>query len=524
MLGPLEVMSGGRVVPLGGIKQRATLGYLLLQANRVVPTSQLLGALWQAENTPATARKILQNAVWGLRGILADSAADAEQPAELLTRTPGYLIRVDPDRVDLHVFRRQVREGRDRLAAGAPEDAVRLLSGALRLWRGPVLADLVESGTHWPELTAVQNTRLAVLEDYFEAKLRCGQHHGVLDELESTVESEPLRERSTGQLMLALYRCGRQADALRVYHRIRNTLVEELGLEPGHELRRLQQAVLTHDPALDLSAGGGAVTLTAPAPSPVPVPVPAGPGGAAGLSGPREERRRALAVVDQRRRAHAPLDGRQPAAAATVRVPGPRLFQPSGQLVTERQNLSVLLVQLRLGPHDHGASMASTDEMLERAGSVARGLIERHGGEAVSSIGTVSLGLFRPAPGEHPAARALRAAGALRARLGGGPGDGRGRPAPWQGLTLHASVATGQALVRFRPGEAAPLSVNGALLDLCQRVLALTPPGQIHVCAATSAATSGMAEYRASEGPQPSWRVLGILPDGAAATAGVRAV
>lgn len=254
MLGPLEVLSGEQSLPLGGVKQRAALGYLLLQANQVVPTSQLLSALWSTDNAPATARKILQNAVWGLRGMLSEHGPAAGAAGELVTRAPGYMIRVDPDRVDLHLFRRRVSEGRARLSAGAQHEAVRLLGEALDLWRGPVLADLVETGTMWPELTAVQNSRLDVLEDYLEAKLRCGEHYAVLGELETTVEAEPLRERSSGLLMLALYRCGRQVDALSVYNRIRATLVEDLGLEPGHELRRLQQAILAQDQTLDLAS------------------------------------------------------------------------------------------------------------------------------------------------------------------------------------------------------------------------------------------------------------------------------
>lgn len=269
MLGPLEVMSADQPVPLGGTKPRATLGYLLLQANQVVPTSQLLAALWSTDNAPVTARKILQNAVWGLRGMLnqCDPGFDGA-PAELVTRAPGYMIRVDPDHVDLHLFRRRVRQGRALLSGGSPHEAANRFCEALELWRGPVLSDLVETGTMWPELTAVQNTRLDVLEDYFEAKLRCGQHYAVLGELETTVEAEPLRERASGQLMLALYRCGRQADALGVYNRIRVTLVEDLGLEPGHELRRLQQAILAHDPTLNLAPA--AVVLGGSAPVGVP--------------------------------------------------------------------------------------------------------------------------------------------------------------------------------------------------------------------------------------------------------------
>ncbi|WP_229357773.1 AfsR/SARP family transcriptional regulator, partial [Streptomyces sp. UNOB3_S3] len=239
---------------LGGIKQRATLGFLLLQANRVVATSQLLRALWPVDEAPTSARKILQNAVWGLRGVLsADPAAPggASAPA-LLTQAPGYVLRVDPDDVDLHRFQRQVEAGRAKFSAGAPEDAATLLRQALTLWQGPALADLVETGIAWPELAAVEKARLDAMEDYFEAELACGRHQAVLGELETMVATESLRERSCGQLMLALYRCGRQADALAVYDKVRTTLVEDLGLEPGRSLRDLQHAILTHDASLSL--------------------------------------------------------------------------------------------------------------------------------------------------------------------------------------------------------------------------------------------------------------------------------
>ncbi|UQX05333.1 AfsR/SARP family transcriptional regulator [Streptomyces sp. RerS4] len=528
-------MSADQPVPLGGTKPRATLGYLLLQANQVVPTSQLLTALWSADNAPVTARKILQNAVWGLRGMLNQCAPGDGAPAELVTRAPGYMIRVDPDHVDLHLFRQRVRQGRARLAAGAPHEAANLFCEALELWRGPVLSDLVETGTMWPELTAVQNTRLDVLEDYFEAKLRCGQHYAVLGELETTVEAEPLRERSSGQLMLALYRCGRQADALSVYNRIRATLVEDLGLEPGHELRRLQQAILAHDPALNLAPAavilGGPAPVGVPggqvrrredaaaargathAPTPLPEHPAATPAGAdagcpldraldhaADLYGaerpaqhpveryedPREERpeerRRMLAAVPTHPRGLLPADRPvQPRGAPVRRQP-----VAARPVVTERQRISVLLVQTRITPDLAGAAPDFLDEMFESVNAVARRRIERFGGDAVTSIGAVSLGLFRAGGEEGTAVRAVRAAAAIRDRLTDPTTDTGLTPTPWQGLTLHAAVATGNALVRFRPDDptAAP-SVNGALLDTCQCLLELAPAGEIQLCDAT---------------------------------------
>ncbi|WP_225320727.1 BTAD domain-containing putative transcriptional regulator [Streptomyces luteolifulvus] len=198
-----------------------------------------------------TARKILQNSIWSLRRKLVTDA-DADAPVALRTQPPGYSLDVSLDRIDLHLFHRWVKEGRSRLEAGEPDAAAALLNDALELWRGPALADLTEVGVLWPELTTLQNLRLDVLEDLFEAQLACGRHYAVLGELESLVESEPLRERACGQLMRALYRCGRQSDALGVFSRLRTLLVEELGLEPSRMLHQLQQAILTHDPSLHL--------------------------------------------------------------------------------------------------------------------------------------------------------------------------------------------------------------------------------------------------------------------------------
>ncbi|GAT64411.1 SARP family transcriptional regulator [Planomonospora sphaerica] len=270
MLGPLEVRNGERAAALGGARQKSALALLLLHANRTVATSRLLDALWPAGQAPPSARKILQNAVSGLRGALAGDGR-AAGGAVLVTRPPGYMLMVDPEQVDLHVFERLVAQGRARLARGEYAQAAAALREALDLWRGPALADLAETGVSWPELAAVENARLDATEDYFEAALACGRHHEVVRELEAAVRSEPLRERSCGHLMLALYRCGRQADALETYERTRTALVEDLGVDPGHELRALQRAILNHDPALRPAAAAG-----------LPAPVEAA--GAAGAS------------------------------------------------------------------------------------------------------------------------------------------------------------------------------------------------------------------------------------------------
>ncbi|GIE91812.1 AfsR/SARP family transcriptional regulator [Actinoplanes regularis] len=266
MLGPLEVQDGDQVIPLGGTKQRAALGLFLLCANKVVATSKLLDALWPNDDAPASARKILQNAVCGLRNALARNDRTAGE-AMLITQPPGYLLVVDPEEVDLFVFYRLVKDGRADLSQGRPERAVATLRQALDMWRGPVLGDLVEIGIAWPELATVENARLDVMEDYFEAAMACGRQDEILRELETMVESQPLRERACRQLMLALYRNGRHVEALDVYARMRTALVDELGLDPGRDLRLLQQAILNHDPVL----AGAPVVPEAPPPARPPI-------------------------------------------------------------------------------------------------------------------------------------------------------------------------------------------------------------------------------------------------------------
>ncbi|MDG4861666.1 AfsR/SARP family transcriptional regulator [Streptomyces sp. T-3] len=247
----MEVITGDRPVPLGGIRQRSVLGLLLLQPNRVVSTSNLMSAMWPDE-PPASARKVVQNSIWSLRRLLSSGEGAREQRVALLTKVPGYKLCLDTDLVDLHRFQRLVEQGRADLATGDPERASLRLRQALDLWQGPVLADLGESGINSAELAAVQSYELAALEDYFEAELACGRHFSVLPELEPTARTHIHRERLCGQLMLALYRCGRQADALAVYRATRMALREGYGLEPGHELRRLEVAILNQNPALSL--------------------------------------------------------------------------------------------------------------------------------------------------------------------------------------------------------------------------------------------------------------------------------
>ncbi|GAB1511633.1 AfsR/SARP family transcriptional regulator [Actinophytocola sp. KF-1] len=250
VLGSIEVTGDDRrPLELGGVKQRAILGYLLLHANKVVPTSRLLRAMWDGA-PPPTARKMIQNAVSGIRRVLAG------RPGDLRTHPPGYQLCVDTDDVDLYRFRALAHDGRQAITDGDPERGAELLRAALALWRGPALADLVEAGYRWSEVAAVEDERLSTLEDRLDAELVCGRHREITPELEVLTATEPLRERLCQQFMLALYRSGRQADALRVYRRTRAALIDSVGLEPGRELQELQRRILEHDATIQLTVTG----------------------------------------------------------------------------------------------------------------------------------------------------------------------------------------------------------------------------------------------------------------------------
>src|SRR5919109_222578 len=245
ILGPLEAEQDGRLVPLGGRKQRALLALLLLHADAVVPRDRLIDEIW-GDEPPETARTVLQVYISQLRKALGGERIE--------TRAPGYRVRTEPDALDLERFERLVAEGRDALAGGDAERSAEALREALALWRGTPLAELGEVPFAQRECLRLEELRLTALEERVEADLQVGRHARLVPELETLVREHPLRERPRGQLMLALYRCGRQADALEVYRSGRRLLDEELGLEPDAELQRLERAILNHDPWLESPA------------------------------------------------------------------------------------------------------------------------------------------------------------------------------------------------------------------------------------------------------------------------------
>jgi DNA-binding SARP family transcriptional activator len=260
VLGPLEVRDNGEALALGGPKQRSLLAILLVNLNEVVSSDRLIDELWGAE-APETAANALQVHVSQIRKVLEPERKSGESPRVLVTRSPGYLIQVEAEQLDLGRFHHLAAEGRDALAAGDPETAARALREALELWRGPPLAEFAYADFAQREISRLEELRLGVLEDRIQADLECGRHAEVIGQLEAFAAEEPLRERPRAQLMLALYRSGRQAEALDAYRDARRALVDELGIEPSRELRGLEAAILEQDPALDLPP-------TAPEPPP----------------------------------------------------------------------------------------------------------------------------------------------------------------------------------------------------------------------------------------------------------------
>lgn len=244
ILGPLEVFDDGRPVRLGGPKQRAVLAILLLSANRVVSVERLADDLY-AGAPPVTAVTQVQRQVSDLRKALGASVIE--------TRSPGYMIHVEPERLDLDRFERWTREAAQALDRSDPEAAAGLLGEALGIWRGAPLADVAYEPFAQTAIGRLEELRLAALEQRFEAELALGRHGSVLAELEVLVWDNPLRERPRALLMLALYRAGRQAEALEVYRTTREALAGELGIEPSRPLAELQRAILAQDPSLDLS-------------------------------------------------------------------------------------------------------------------------------------------------------------------------------------------------------------------------------------------------------------------------------
>jgi DNA-binding SARP family transcriptional activator len=246
LLGPLTVIVDGEPVPIGGAKPRAFVSMLALHANRVVSVDSLIGAVW-GDPAPGRAEHTLQQHVSSVRKLLAPEPSVAV--SILATKAPGYALHLDT--LDIDEFERESAVGAAAAEDGQWPDAVASFRDALAHWRGTALADA--RGTAVLDAAAVRldEQRLSVIEMQIDARLECGESREVVPELEQMVVDHPLRERLHGQLMVALYRSGRQADALAAYRSARETLIDELGIEPGAALRDLEQAILEQRPDLD---------------------------------------------------------------------------------------------------------------------------------------------------------------------------------------------------------------------------------------------------------------------------------
>jgi DNA-binding SARP family transcriptional activator/streptogramin lyase len=261
ILGPFEVRdSEGTAIQLPGGRERSLLALLLIHRGGVVSSDRIVEALW-GERAPETATKAVQGYVSHLRRVLEPG----DTGAVLVTRPPGYVLQTNDETVDAVRFERFAADGRRALEDGSPAEAARLLDQALALWRGPALGEFAFEDFARDEIGRLDDLRLSATEDWVESLLRLGRHGELVGKLDALVAANPLRERLRGQAMLALYRSGRQSDALQVYRDGRRLLADELGLEPGPELQRLERAILAQDPALEAPA------TTTPVARPEPV-------------------------------------------------------------------------------------------------------------------------------------------------------------------------------------------------------------------------------------------------------------
>jgi DNA-binding SARP family transcriptional activator len=461
VLGPLEAIGDdGRPVRLGGQRERALLALLLTRPNQVVSVDAIVDGLWGGA-PPRSAEKTLQSHVVRLRRTLEPARPRGAPGEVLVTREPGYLLRVAPGALDAARFEELVRQGRGPLAAGDAQAGAATLRRALALWRGPAFQEFAHTSFAWAEAERLAELRLGAIEDRVHAELAVGRDRELVPELEGLVGAQPLRERLWAALLLGLYRAGRQADALRAYQRARSMLVEELGIEPGAELRRLQAAILAQDPALDL--------------------VPAGPQVQPGreLPGP-------LALVDP------PCLGRAKELA---------FLQDAWKQLARERGGTVFLA----GP----AGIGKTRLAAEFARQV-------HGQGALVGYGGCAL---PPAPPLQPLAQVLSGLGASLADIGGA-GDGSAAELGVALAGLLQDRAAGRALLVVDELHLA----DRAVLEALQHLRGADPAGPLVVLGLyrDEVAAPALGALLESVDPGGAWR-LRLGPLGAEAVVGIAA-
>ncbi|MGO9975863.1 MAG: BTAD domain-containing putative transcriptional regulator [Solirubrobacteraceae bacterium] len=438
---------------LGGVRQRALLAVLILHANEVRSTDLLIDQLW-GEHPPTTAIHTIQVFVSRLRRALG---AGGER---LVTRSPGYLLRVGLDEVDAGRCERLYGQARSALGAGNPGAAAEFLRDGLGLWRGAPLADFTYEPFAQSPIARLEELRISCREELIEAELALGHHTDVILDLEALVREQPFRERPRGQLMLALYRCGRHADALEAFQVARRTMIDELAIEPSLTLRELEQAILRQDPSLVLPT--------------------------------------ARVVVADPLEAE-PVD----AFAATTHLPVTDLAAPrEASVATSRKTATVLVVKLT-------ATARSDPEVGRRLLGSARSEVERivsyHGGTFVPGVGGQAVGLFGlPLTKEDDAFRALRAASECRAIV-----DSLGDPAA-ASLQIGVGIDTGEVVAN------APNDVFGEPLESATAFSLDARNGEVLLGDTTRRMVSDTIRIEPALG-LATWRLVSLIADAPAA-------
>jgi DNA-binding SARP family transcriptional activator/predicted ATPase/class 3 adenylate cyclase len=453
VLGPLHVRIDGNVAQLGGHRQRALLAILALHANEPVSTDRLIDELW-GENPPARAVHTVQVFVSRLRAALGPAGS------RLVTRSPGYALELDSEEIDTARCERLYDAARSALNIGDAARAHALLTDAQSLWRGPPLADFTYEPFAQATIARLAELRLSCREELIEAQLALGRHAEAVSDLEELVREHPVRERPRGQLMLALYRCGRQAEALEAFHQTRRMLVEELALEPSPALRELEQRILRQDPSLG--------SPTAP-----------------------EGERRGPRVTPSGEEATAepdhPVAVDQPAAAA------------SGSPSLVRKMVTVLAARLELAAP---ADPEVTRIRISQARDEMERIIRRYGGTVVSKVGGGLTGVFGlPVTREDDALRALRTAEELLART-----SELTAAEPWGGMVVRAFIDTGE-IVADLSGD-----LSGPPVDAAIALVHSADESQVLLSDATRRVASGAVSIEpALDGA--AWRLLSVIGD-----------
>jgi DNA-binding SARP family transcriptional activator/tetratricopeptide (TPR) repeat protein len=459
ILGPLEVVAEAAPVALPRGRGRALLALLILRAGEVVSTERLVDELW-GQTPPPTATTALRGLVSTLRRRLEPVRQAGQAPAVLQTCAPGYVLAVEWGQIDANRFRHLVE-----VAAGAPpQQRAALLREALSLWRGPALAEFTYEPFAQTAITALSELRLAALEGRIEADLALGRHAELVAELEGLAADYPLREHLRAQLMLALYRCGRQAEALNVYGDARRMLVEELGIEPGPALQGLEQAILRQDRSLDL----------------------------------------------------------QPAAHAAGALAGPARVETTAAaqpwLTQSRKTVTVVFVDLTEAAAAGGRSdPEALRRVVGRGVDVSAKALARHGGTVEGIIGDVVVGVFGVAVAhEDDAVRAVRAATELRGALAALNADlERERDTR---LAARIGVNTGEVLVGDLGTQRA--AASGNTVSVAARLQQAAADGEVLMGEATRRLVEDAVVVEPVDGPPldgrggqaDAWRLVDLIP------------